>query len=83
MKRIVNTKVIETEIMFNGDTYKVWEYTNDNKEQEIAIMNPDGYDVSLIKEVLDGQIIEQIMVLSADPEQYIHEKFCSFKKEKP
>lgn len=83
MKRIVNTKVIETEIMFNGDTYKVWEYTNDNKEQEIAIMNPDGYDVSLMEEVLDGHIVEEAVIFSADPEQYIHERFCSFKKEKP
>ena len=83
MKRIVNTKVVEKEIMFNGDTYKVWEYTNYNKEQEIAIMNPDGYDVSLMEEVLDGHIVEEAVIFSADPEQYIHEKFCSFKKEKP
>jgi hypothetical protein len=81
MKIIVNTEIIETEMIFDGDAYKVWEYTNDNKEQEIAIMDSTGYDVSLKSAVLDhGEVLNQAMILSPDPEEYVHQQFINFKK---
>tara|TARA_B100000902_G_scaffold108276_2_gene109991 strand:+ start:14808 stop:15050 length:243 start_codon:yes stop_codon:yes gene_type:complete len=80
MKIIVNTKVIEKAISYNGDSYMVWEYTNDNKNKEIAIMDPTGYDVSLMTEVIeDGDVETEVHILSPDPEEYINQKFMTFK----
>jgi len=80
MKAIVNTKVIEKAISYNGDSYMVWEYTNDNKNKEIAIMDSTGYDVSLMTEVIeDGDVDSEVHILSPDPEEYIHEQFINFK----
>lgn len=80
MKRIVNTEIIETEMMFDGNAYKVWEYTNDKKEQEIAIMDSTGYDVSLKSAVLDhGEVLNQSVIHCIDPEEYVHQQFINFK----
>ena len=80
MKIIVNTKVIEKAILFKGDSYMVWEYTNDNMNKEIAIMDDTGYDVSLKTKVLeDGKVKSEVHLLCPDPEEYIHEQFLNFK----
>ena len=80
MKIITNTKVIESEMIFDGDAYKVWEYTNGNKEQEIAIMDSNGDDVSNMSAVLDhGDVLNQEVLLCPDPEEYIHQQFINFK----
>ena len=80
MKTIVDTKVIEKAISYKGDSYMVWEYTNDNKEQEIAIMDSNGDDVSLKTKVLeDGKVKSEVHLYCPDPEEYIHEQFINFK----
>ncbi len=80
MKIIVNTKVIEKAILFKGDSYMVWEYTNDNMNKEIAIMDDTGYDVSLKTKVLeDGKVKSEVHLLCPDPEEYIHKQFINFK----
>lgn len=80
MKTIVNTKVIEKAISYNGDSYMVWEYTNDTNNKEIAIMDKTGYDVSLMTEVIeDGDVDSEVHILSPDPEEYIHQQFINFK----
>ena len=80
MKIIVNTKVIEKAISYKGDSYMVWEYTNDNKNKEIAIMDPTGYDVSLMTEVIeDGDVETEVHLHCPDPEEYIHQQFINFK----
>lgn len=78
MKIIVNTKVIEKAISYNGDSYMVWEYTDDKNNKEIAIMDPTGYDVSLMTKVIeDGDIDSEVHILSADPEEYIDQQFIN------
>jgi len=80
MKIITNTKVIEKAISYDGDSYMVWEYTNDNKNKEIAIMDPTGYDVSLMTEVIeDGDVETEVHLHCPDPEEYIHQQFINFK----
>ena len=80
MKTIVDTKVIEKAISYKGDSYMVWEYTNDKSNKEIAIMDNTGYDVSLKTKVLeDGEVESVLIVHSADPEEYIHQRFINFK----
>ena len=80
MKTIVDTKVIEKAISYKGDSYMVWEYTNDNKNKEIAIMDNTGYDVSLNTKVLeDGKVKSEVHLLCPDPEEYIHKQFINFK----
>ena len=80
MKIIVNTKVIEKAISYNGDSYMVWEYTDDKKNKEIAIMDPTGYDVSLMTRVIDDGVIDsEVHILSPDPQEYIHQQFINFK----
>ena len=80
MHTTINPKVIEKKIIFEDQPYMTWQFTNENNLQETAIMDPDGYDVSLMEEVLDGHIVEEAIIFSTDPQQYIHESFCSFKK---
>lgn len=80
MKIITNTKVIEKAICYNGDSYMVWEYTNDNGSKEIAIMDPTGYDVSLMTKVIeDGKVKSEVNLHCPDPEEYIHQQFINFK----
>jgi len=80
MRIIENTKVIEKAISYDGDSYMVWEYTNDNKNKEIAIMDPTGYDVSLMTEVIeDGDVETEVHLHCPDPEEYIHQQFINFK----
>ncbi len=80
MKIIVNTKVIEKAISYNGDSYMVWEYTNDKKRKEIAIMDPTGYDVSLMTKVIeDGKVKSEVHLHCPDPQEYIHQQFINFK----
>jgi hypothetical protein len=80
MKTIVDTKVIEKAISYKGDSYMVWEYTNDKRNKEIAIMDNTGYDVSLKTKVLeDGKVKSEVQLYCPDPEEYIHEQFINFK----
>jgi len=80
MKTIVDTKVIEKAISYKGDSYMVWEYTNDKRNKEIAIMDNTGYDVSLKTKVLeDGKVKSEVHLYCPDPEEYIHEQFINFK----
>ena len=81
MQTTINPKVIEKKIIFEGQHYTTWEFTNEKNLHEVAIMDDDGYDVSLMEEVLEGHIIEEAIIFSTNPQQYIHESFCSFKKE--
>lgn len=80
MKTIVDTKVIEKAISYKGDSYMVWEYTNDKRNKEIAIMDNTGYDVSLKTKVLeDGKVKSEVHLYCPDPEEYIHQRFINFK----
>ena len=80
MKTILDTKVIEKAISYKGDSYMVWEYTNDKRNKEIAIMDNTGYDVSLKTKVLeDGKVKSEVHLYCPDPEEYIHEQFINFK----
>tara|TARA_R100001510_G_C7498690_1_gene103292 strand:+ start:54 stop:296 length:243 start_codon:yes stop_codon:yes gene_type:complete len=80
MKTIVDTKVIEKAISYKGDSYMVWEYTNDKRNKEIAIMDSTGYDVSLMTKVIeDGDVETEVHLHCPDPEEYIHEQFINFK----
>lgn len=80
MRERDNTRVIEKAISYNGDSYMVWEYTNDNGSKEIAIMDPTGYDVSLMTKVIeDGDVDSEVHILSPDPEEYVHQQFINFK----
>ena len=48
--------MIEKKIEYNGEIFMTWEYKNSRKLNEIAIMDPTGYDVSLMTFILkDGK----------------------------
>lgn len=71
MKQVKTTKVIYKKILFNGFLYHSWEHEND-----LAIADETGYDISLKTEILNGYILQEYNVYTVDPEQYIHEQFC-------
>lgn len=80
MKHVKDTKVIETAIIYNDESYMVWKYTNEVNTKETAIMDSTGYDVSFRTEVIeDGEVGAEAIVYTPDPEQYIHEQFVNFK----
>lgn len=72
MEKINTTKVNYKKIEFMGKIYHSWEHDNN-----LAIADPTGYDISLKTDILNrGFIIDEVDIYTIDPEQYIHEQFC-------
>jgi hypothetical protein len=79
MKVILTTKVVKKAIIYKDEIHMVWEYTNGNWGEEIAIMDSTGYDVSLKTEILEkGELESEAVIHCVDPEEYIHEQFINF-----
>jgi hypothetical protein len=71
MKQVETTKVTYKKILFNGLFYHSWEHDND-----LAIADDTGYDISLKTDILNGYILEEYNIYTVYPEEYIHEQFC-------
>jgi len=71
MKQVETTKVTYKKILFNGLFYHSWEHDND-----LAIADATGYDISLKTDILNGYILEEYNIYTVYPEEYIHEQFC-------
>lgn len=71
--------MIEKKIEYNGEIFMTWEYKNSRKLNEIAIMDPTGYDVSLMTFILkDGKTISKKIISCVDNEEYIHKRFVEY-----
>jgi hypothetical protein len=71
MKQVETTKVTYKKILFNGLFYHSWEHDNN-----LAIADATGYDISLKTDILNGYILEEYNIYTVYPEEYIHEQFC-------